>query len=106
MKRMRKRRERSARAPWLPAALLCLGGGAYGGGRHGSRGDRALVGVGRELQVGTAGRHQADGVAGKQRQVLQVLWVEEEWRRHQVGCAARTSVGKQQVSAAIQRSYG
>lgn len=61
-----------------------------------------MVGVGGDLEPPGAGRHQADGVAGEQRQVL---GVQEERRGHQVGRAGGRRVGEQQV-AAFQRGDG
>lgn len=60
-----------------------------------------MVSVGSDLQAPGAGGHQADGVAGEQRQVLG----EEERRGHQVGRVAGGGVGEQQVGA-VQRSDG
>lgn len=82
-------------------ASLSFGGSGDGGGlhRHGGRG--GLVGVGRD-QAARAGRHQADRVAGEQRQVL---GAQEERRGHQVGRAAGRRVGEQQV-AAVQGGDG
>lgn len=61
-----------------------------------------MMGVGGDLQPPGPGRHQADGVAGENGQVL---GVQEERRGHQVGCVTGRGVGEQQV-AAIQRSDG
>lgn len=84
-------------------ASLSLGGSGNGRGlhRHGSGGD-LVVGVGGDLEPARPRRHQADGVAGEQRQVL---GVEEERRGHQVGRVGGRGVGKQQV-AAVQRRDG
>lgn len=60
-----------------------------------------MMSISSDLQPPRPGRHQADGVAGKQRQVLVV---QEERRGHQVG-RVTTGVGEQQVTA-IQRSDG
>lgn len=61
-----------------------------------------MMTVGSDLKPSRAGRHQADGVAGEQRQVL---GVQEERRGHQVGGVTSRSVGEQQVTA-IQRGDG
>lgn len=86
-------------AAWL--ASLSLGGSGNGRGLHSSRGGLMMT-VGSDLQPPRTGRHQADGVAGEQRQVL---GVQEERRGHQVGRVASRGVGEQQVTA-IQRSDG
>lgn len=85
-------------------ASLSLGGSGNGRGlhRHGSGGDLVVVGVGGDLEPARPRRHQADGVAGEQRQVL---GVEEERRGHQVGRVGGRGVGEQQV-AAVQRRDG
>lgn len=61
-----------------------------------------MMTVGSDLKPSHAGRHQADGVAGEQRQVL---GVQEERRGHQVGGVTSRSVGEQQVTA-VQRGDG
>lgn len=61
-----------------------------------------MMGISSDLQPPRPGRHQADGVAGEQRQVLRA---QEERRGHQVGRVASGGVGEQQV-AAVQRSDG
>lgn len=78
-------------------ASLSLGGSGNGGGlhRHGSGGG-LVVGVGGDLESARPRRHQADGVAGEQRQVL---GVEEERGGHQVGRAGARGVGEEQVAA-------
>lgn len=55
-----------------------------------------------DLQPPRPGRHQADGVAGEQRQVLVI---QEERRGHQVGRVTSGGVGEQQVTA-VQRCDG
>lgn len=81
---------------------------ADGGDGHRCRGDGIVVCSDMQIEgpgspCGSSSRHQAHRVAGEQRQVL---WVQEEWRRHQVRGAASTGVGKKQVPTAIQRGDG
>lgn len=61
-----------------------------------------MVTVGSDLKTSRGGRHQADGVAGEQRQAL---GVQKERRGHQVGCVTSGCVGEQQVTA-VQRGDG
>lgn len=58
-----------------------------------------MMSISSDLQPPCPGRHQADGVAGEQRQVLRV---QEERRGHQVGRVTSRRVSEQQVTA-IQR---
>lgn len=61
-----------------------------------------MMSISSDLQPPRPSRHQADRVAGEQRQVLRV---QEERRGHQVGRVTSGSVGEQQVTA-IQRGDG
>lgn len=73
----------SVRPSTQPQASLSLGGSGDGGSLHrnGSRGG-LMVGVGSDLEPARPGGHQANGVAGEQRQIL---GVQEERRGYQVG---------------------
>lgn len=81
---------------------LSLGSSGYGRGLHRHSRGGLMMSVGGDLQPPGPGRHQADGVAGENRQVL---GVQEERRGHQVWRVTSRGVGEQQV-AAIQRSDG
>lgn len=81
---------------------LSLGSSGYGRGLHRHSRGGLMMSVGGDLQPPRPGRHQADGVAGENGQVL---GVQEERRGHQVWRVTSRGVGEQQV-AAIQRSDG